>query len=69
MLLGKLGEGDGGDCVEMIRDKCPPGFRVRMVKSQTSTQGEQPLSIKAARQSAHRLQTDGFVRSHMGGSR
>ena len=48
-----------GDCLEMIRDRCPLVFD-RMMRSLTSRRGEQPLSIEAARQSAHSLQTAGF---------
>ena len=48
-----------GDCLEMIRDRCPLVFD-RMMRSLTSRRGEQPLSIEAARQSAQSLQTAGF---------
>ena len=45
--------------MEVIRDRCPLVFD-RMMRSLTSRRGEQPLSIEAARQSAHSLQTAGF---------
>ena len=48
-----------GDCLEMIRDRCPLVFD-RMMRSLTSGRAEQPLSIEAARQSAQSLQTAGF---------
>ena len=48
-----------GDCLEMIRDRCFQGWGMLMDRL-TSTQQEQPHSIAAARESARRLERDGF---------
>ena len=43
----------------MIRDRCPLVFS-RMIRGLSRESGDQPLSIEAAKQCAHSLQTEGF---------